>query len=105
MPAVRKNPWAEAEAHLLKIDTRVAPIMERHGPCKLRPYRDRFGMLVRAIVSQQISGKAAVTISGRLHELAGDPYVPEKIVELREEKLRSCGLSGQKARYVLGLAG
>lgn len=74
------------------------------GPCDLRPRKDRFGVLVRAIVGQQISGKAADSIAARLLEKTGEPYQHEAILALADEELRSCGLSPQKVRYVRGLA-
>ncbi len=104
MSGVRKRPWDEAEKHLVRADRRFAPLVDRHGPCKLRPYRDRFGMLVRSIVSQQISSKAAETISGRLEALTGKGFEPARLLGLGEDQVRACGLSGQKTRYVLGLA-
>jgi DNA-3-methyladenine glycosylase II len=55
-------------------------------------------------VSQQISSKAAKSINLRLIAAGGDPHSPERLIELGEARLRSVGLSGPKARYVLNLA-
>lgn len=99
-----RDRWAEAVAHLRGVDERWHPLIERVGPCRLRPARDRFSILVRAIIGQQISTRAAATIDGRLRELAGDPHHPAGLISAGEEGLRSCGLSGVKARYVLNLA-
>lgn len=104
--APRRNPtdpWAEAVAHLRAADPRWA-LIDRHGPCRLRPRRDRFGTLVRAIIGQQISSKAAASIDARLRALAGSPHRPEPLLDLGEPGLRGVGLSGVKARYVLNLA-
>lgn len=70
----------------------------------LRPRKDRFGTLVRAIIGQQISTRAAATIDARLRALGGDPHDPAKLLAVGEEGLRGCGLSGVKARYVLNLS-
>ena len=79
-------------------------IIDRIGPCRLEPKPDRFGTLVRAIISQQISSKAAASIHKRLLELGGEPHQPRRLIELGEATLRTVGLSGAKARYVLNLA-
>jgi len=70
----------------------------------LAPRPDRFGTLVRAIVGQQISTKAAASIHRRLLAIGGEPHRPERLIELGELALREAGLSGVKARYVLNLA-
>ncbi len=62
-----------------------------------------FDMLVRSIVYQQLSGKAARTILDRLIELLGE-MTPEAILAKTEEELRSVGLSRQKASYVQNVA-
>jgi DNA-3-methyladenine glycosylase II len=63
-----------------------------------------FGSLVRSIVYQQLSGKAASTIFGRLREATGEPIAPEAILTLDAERLRELGLSKQKATYIRDLA-
>lgn len=104
MARVVRDPWREAVEHLVAADPRFGPIVERVGPCQLRPRSDRFGTLVRAIIGQQISSKAAATIDGRLQVLSGEPHDPVKILALGEDGLRSVGLSGMKSRYVLSLS-
>ena len=101
---MRRDPWAGAVAHLEEADPRWGPLIARIGPCRLRPRRDRFGTLVRAIIGQQISTRAAATIDARLLALAGTPHDPASILALGESGLRSVGLSGVKARYVMNLA-
>jgi DNA-3-methyladenine glycosylase II len=100
-----KDPWTEAIAHLRSADPHfLAPLIDRVGPCRLEPRPDRFGTLVRAIIGQQISSKAAEAIDGRLRAIAGSPHRPEPLLALSEDGLRSVGLSGVKARYVLNLS-
>jgi DNA-3-methyladenine glycosylase II len=79
-------------------------LIERVGPCALRPRRDRFSTLVRAIIGQQISSKAAATIDARLRALGGTPHEPTRLLALDESALRGAGLSGVKASYVRHLA-
>jgi len=75
------------------------------GPCTLRFDRDRFGLLVRSIISQQISTSAARSIRRRLVELAGSGgLAATNLARFTIDELRSVGLSPQKASYVADLA-
>ena len=98
------DPWAEAVAHLRAHDEKWAARIDRIGPCLLRTRPDRFATLVRAIVGQQISAKAATSIDRRLRDLAGETHRPDPLIALGEAGIRSAGLSGVKARYVLNLS-
>ena len=82
----------------------MAAIIEKAGPYKIQYREPVFETLVRSIVYQQLSGKAANTIFGRLALATGDPMTPQAILKLRPQKLRSLGLSQQKATYVKELA-
>jgi DNA-3-methyladenine glycosylase II len=100
----RREPWAEAVEHLRDVDPYFAAVIDRVGPCLLEPRPDRFGTLVRAIIGQQISSKAAESIDGRLRAIGGEPHDPSVLLRLGEDALRGVGLSGVKARYVLNLS-
>lgn len=105
MAKIDRDPWSAGVAHLRSVDPKWATVIDRVGPCTLRPRRDRFGTLVRAIVGQQISAKAASSIDARLRALEATPlHDPARLLALGEPGLRSAGLSGVKARYVLNLA-
>lgn len=85
----------------------MAGLIDRVGPIKLRPRRlPPFHSLTRAIIYQQLSGKAAETILGRFMALFGDDSFPaaEAVLEASLERLRSAGLSRPKAGYILGMA-
>ncbi len=103
-PAAPSDPWGDAVSHIRSVSKTWSDRVERVGPCKLKVREDRFGTLVRAIIGQQISAKAATSIDARVRALSGEPHNPESILQLGEDALRSCGLSGVKARYVLNLA-
>jgi len=69
-------------------------------------YRDpSFHTLVRSIVYQQLSGKAALTIFNRLIAAAkAEPLTPEAVLRLRPARMRTLGLSKQKLTYIRELA-
>ncbi|MFH1303713.1 MAG: DNA-3-methyladenine glycosylase [Planctomycetota bacterium] len=95
----------KASQQLRKADPRLKHVIDTVGPCPLKPHRYRFALLLRSIVSQQISTSAARTIYLRLHTLAGKGQpTAEKIMRLSHDELRSVGLSSQKATYVHHLA-
>lgn len=82
-------------------------LMRRHGPCGLgaRQHTDPFEALVQAIVSQQLSTRAAATIGARVMALCpGGVPTPQALESLSDEQLRAAGLSGQKTRYMRDLS-
>jgi DNA-3-methyladenine glycosylase II len=90
--------------HLKKADPVMAAIIEQVGPCLMRQSEPTFESLARSIVYQQLHGKAAATIYGRLVAATSNPMVPEAILLLSHEEMRALGLSMQKAKYVRDLA-
>jgi DNA-3-methyladenine glycosylase II len=106
MPRARTevDPWRLACDHLRSLDPHWAARIDRIGPCRLRPIRDRFGTLASAIISQQISTKAAQSIRERLRIRAGGRIDPASVLALENQDLREAGLSGQKAAYLVNLA-
>src|ERR1700694_4239335 len=95
----------KALLHLKKSDPVLGSIIERIGPYRMQ-YRDpNFHTLVRSIVYQQLSGKAALTIFNRLIAAAkADPLTPEAVLRLRPARMRALGLSKQKLTYIRELA-
>ena len=94
-----------AVLHLRRQDKVLGAVIERVGPFKIKLQRDRFASLVRAIVAQQISWSAAKSILARLELLlSAGGYSPEALLRLTPEKLRTAGVSPQKAGYILDLA-
>lgn len=76
---------------------------EAYGNPKSRKKVPGFTTLVRIIIDQQVSVQAGAAIWNRLETAAGD-VTPEVVLGLGEEGMRLAGLSGAKARYVLGIA-
>lgn len=110
----RASRHAAAEEHLRRVDPPLGRVIERVGPCALRPTigtRARpdapWAALARAIVFQQLSGRAAGTIYGRVVALWGADEMPEAgtVLATAESRLRSAGLSAAKAAAILDLAG
>ena len=96
-----------AVTHLRAADPVLARIIEEVGPCRLVAESDAapFAALVESIVYQQITGKAAATIHGRLRDLVGGRVPrPADIVAATDEALRGVGLSRQKISYLRDLA-
>lgn len=91
----------------MRRDPVLAAIIKRHGPCGLGAARDRFdhfAMLVRAIVFQQLSTKAATTIHTRLLAcMPGGKATAECLATVTEAELRAAGISRQKADYLRDL--
>jgi DNA-3-methyladenine glycosylase II len=91
--------------HLKKSDPVIAGIIRRVGPYAIVYREPSFESLVRSIVYQQLSGRVASVIFGRLHAAAGqEQLMPAGIMRLRPEKMRKLGLSGQKTLYIRELA-
>ncbi|MFO0908135.1 MAG: hypothetical protein U0794_07215 [Isosphaeraceae bacterium] len=104
-PASRaRDPWLAGSDHLRSVDPAMGRLIDRVGPCDLRPRRDRFGMLVRSIVAQQISTKAAAAINSRVLTLMGGTSTPEALLALQPVQLQAAGVSRTKAAYLLNLA-
>jgi DNA-3-methyladenine glycosylase II len=79
-------------------DPVLANLVARVGPIKHRP-RDPdgpFAALVRAIVFQQLAGRAAQAIYGRVRATVGGTLSPEALNAVPDEALRAAGLSGNK---------
>jgi len=105
---------AKARRELAATDPTMAALIARLGEIDIetrlqrrseeRP-ADAYGALLRAIVGQQLSTKAARTIYGRILDLFdGATPPPERLLEAEEADLRGAGLSGRKVEYIRDLA-
>jgi len=85
-------------------------LVEEHGPLSMRQRRrgrptDAYGILVRSIVGQQLSTRAASTIYGRVVELfGGEVPSPAQLIAADPDTLRAAGLSRAKVAYLRDLA-
>lgn len=102
------EPYLQSASRYLQQHDRVmAKLIETHGSCTMRPWAaEPFNSIVNAIISQQLSTKAADTIIARALTIAGyrQRFTAKRLLAASEEQLRACGLSGAKVRYVQGVA-
>jgi DNA-3-methyladenine glycosylase II len=96
--------WSEAKRHLARRDAVMRRLVKSYPDPALASRGDAFQALARSIVGQQISVKAAQSIWKRFADRAGR-VTPATVAAIPAEDLRACGFSGQKASYILDLAG
>ncbi|KAI1763979.1 DNA glycosylase [Hypoxylon sp. FL1150] len=111
--ATTGNILEEACRHLIDVDERMKPLIEKHhcrvfSPEGLSEQVDPFESLCSGIISQQVSGAAAKAIKQRFVDLfeenKGKFPSPAQVAACTIERLRTAGLSQRKAEYVQGLA-
>jgi DNA-3-methyladenine glycosylase II len=94
--------YAKARRLLARRDPVLRDLIRRHGACGLADsqHGDPFVALVHAIISQQLSTKAAATIAGRFDALYTGWPTPCQVAATPDDALRGVGLSGQKLVYI-----
>jgi len=103
-----KNSKADLDALLVlrNADARLAKLIERVGAYGIskQTTRTTFEALARSIVYQQLSGKAAATIFGRVIDAVGGTLTPDAILRASDKTLRGAGLSRSKMLSIRDLA-
>jgi len=98
----------QAVQHLSSADERLAKVIQRVGPFKLQPVAafSPYESLARSIIFQQLNGKAAETIAGRVHAaFGGERYPdPERLLAAPDELFRNAGVSRNKLAALRDLA-
>src|ERR1035438_8579717 len=94
----------QAIHHLRTSDPVLSAIIEQVGDYGIRFRPPDFETLVKSIVFQQLSGRVASVIFGRLSAAVKGVVTPETILKLRPSRMRSLGLSTQKTSYIRDLA-
>ena len=100
-------PWAcEAQTFLSAADPVLKGIVEQVGALEIGHRRERFPALVRAIIFQQLAGRAALAIFNRFVEIVGGGRfpTPEQVIAASDENMRRAGLSRGKMAYLRDLA-
>lgn len=97
--------YTKAQRLLARRDPVIRDLMRRYGPCGLAQaqHTDPLRALIHAIISQQLSTRAAATIEGRFRALYGGVPTPSQVAATTDAPLRAVGLSGQKVRYLRDL--
>ena len=90
--------------HFLKQDRKLAKIIERVGDFEIKRRNNHFAALVEGILSQQLAGAAAGAIMRRFKKLYPRFPKPIQVLNTKDSKLRSVGLSKMKVGYLKDLA-
>ena len=97
------NYWQESIEYLTKTDPQLAKILKQHSQYSITSRGEALETLLRSIVGQQISVKAAASVWKKLTKLIGS-IKSENVLSASTENLKSCGLSKQKAQYIKNIA-
>ncbi len=97
--------WEEAEEYLRK-DKYIAPLIKKWGSCTIKPHKDKdyFEHLCANIIGQQLSGKVADVIEGRFIRTVGGKVTPDRILKIKDQRLRDCGMSWGKVSFLKDLS-
>jgi DNA-3-methyladenine glycosylase II len=98
--------YAKVRRYLSRRDAVLKAVIRDVGPCTWTPvFDDPLSLLIRCVISQQISTKAAETISSRLLAKLGEPPIRvEALAALDDEAFRSCGVSSPKVKTLRAVA-
>lgn len=96
--------YSKALSHFKKVDPILYELAKSIDPIVLEKSPNHFIRLVRSIVGQQLSVKAASTIFSRFEKLFQTEINAGEILELNDEDMRSCGISYSKIKYIKDLA-
>ena len=96
----------EAIEHLKASDAKLGALIEKAGPFTMRldALPSPFESLLESILYQQLHGKAAATIHRRVREHFGGDPTPQLMIDAPDERLRGCGVSGNKIKAMKDLA-
>jgi DNA-3-methyladenine glycosylase II len=97
--------WLKAEKVLLK-DKYIGPLIKKWGSCTIKPriHKDYFQGLCGEIIGQQLSGRVADVIEGRLKVKIKGRLTPNSVLALPDSQLRSCGMAWSKVRAIKDLS-
>ena len=95
--------WQESIDYLSNIDAKLGELINKYSQSTLTTHGDALETLMRSIVGQQISVKAAASVWQKIIDLL-DEIKPDNVLLSGFENLRSCGLSKQKTQYILNIA-
>jgi len=98
-------PYGQGEIDYLKSrDKKLGAVIDKIGRIEREITPDVFSALVKSIISQQISAKAAQTVFEKMRGLMNGVLTPEGIMQAGTGAVKECGLSNRKAGYIMGIA-
>ena len=95
--------WQESIDYLSNIDAKLGELINKYSQSTLTTRGDALETLMRSIVGQQISVKAAASVWQKIIDLL-DEIKPDNVLLAGFENLKSCGLSKQKTQYIINIA-
>ena len=100
-----KNPayWQDSLQYLTSADKTLGDVISQHKDYSITARGEAYETLLRAIVGQQISVKAAASVWNKIIDLI-KIIDPNKVLSTSKEKLKLCGLSKQKTQYILNIS-
>ena len=100
-----KNPayWQDSLQYLTSADKTLGDVIIQHKDYSITARGEAYETLLRAIVGQQISVKAAASVWNKIIGLI-KIIEPNKVLSTSKEKLKLCGLSKQKTQYILNIS-
>jgi DNA-3-methyladenine glycosylase II len=100
-----KNPdyWQDSLQYLTSADKTLGDVISQHKDYSITSRGEAYETLLRAIVGQQISVKAAASVWNKIVDLI-KIIEPNKVLSTSKEKLKLCGLSKQKTQYILNIS-
>jgi DNA-3-methyladenine glycosylase II len=100
-----KNPdyWQDSLQYLTSADKTLGDVISQHKDYSITARGEAYETLLRAIVGQQISVKAAASVWNKIIGLI-KIIEPNKVLSTSKEKLKLCGLSKQKTQYILNIS-
>jgi DNA-3-methyladenine glycosylase II len=104
---VPRAPHAAASEHVAAVDPVLADLAARHGPMRIAappPVAGRFEALAHSITHQQLAGRAATTIWGRVRATVEGPFTADAILDVDPAALSAAGLSRAKRAAIVDLA-
>jgi len=95
--------WQESIDYLSNTDAKLGELINKYSQSTLTTRGDALETLMRSIVGQQISVKAAASVWQKIIDLL-DEIKPDHVLLVGFDNLRSCGLSNQKTQYIINIA-
>ncbi|MDY0074464.1 MAG: DNA-3-methyladenine glycosylase [Acholeplasmataceae bacterium] len=95
---------SEITKYLIERDPKLSELFDKQKQVTVYVSDNYYESLIDTIIAQQLSGKAAATISKRVHTFFNEDITPENLIKADDESLRALGVSYPKIKYLKSLA-